>query len=105
MNIVIQTSETHRGGELMLEEDATDTERSEAPLAPAISGRIAYEIRVKDHLDPCWWHWFEGWSFTDLSGGEVVLRGCVDQSALHGALNKIRDLNLILISVIRMETK
>ncbi len=59
-----------------------------------------YEIRVKDHLDPCWWQWFEGWSLTNLGDGVVVLkRSNVDQSALHGALNQIRDLNLTLISV------
>ncbi len=62
-----------------------------------------YEIRVKDHLDTYWYASFEGWSITDLECGEVLLRRCgVDQSALHGALNKIRDLNLMLLSVTRI---
>lgn len=61
-----------------------------------------YEIRIKDHLETYWYEWFEGWSITDLECGEVLLRRYnVDQSALHGALNKIRDLNLTLISVTR----
>ena len=65
-----------------------------------------YEIRVKDHLDPCWWQWFEGWSLTNLENGVVLIKKSnVDQSALHGALNKIRDLNLVLISVTGMEEK
>ena len=65
-----------------------------------------YEIRVKDHLDPCWWQWFEGWSLTNLGDGVVLIKKSnVDQSALHGALNKIRDLNLVLISVTGMEEK
>lgn len=67
-----------------------------------------YEIRVKDHLDPRWYAWFEGWTITNLENGEVLLQSeKVDQSGVHGALNKIRDLNLILISVskIRDESK
>ena len=60
----------------------------------------AYEIRFKDHLDPGWFSWFEGWTITNFEDGEVLI-SCedIDQSALHGVLNKIRDLNLILISV------
>ncbi len=59
-----------------------------------------YEIRVSDHLDSHWLVWFDGWTVTNLENGEVLLRKlCVDQSALHGALNKIRDLNLILVAV------
>lgn len=61
---------------------------------------VGYEIRVKDHLDTYWFEWFEGWSFTNLDDGVVLLKSNrVDQSRLHGALNKIRDLNLTLISV------
>ena len=62
-----------------------------------------YEIRVKDHLDPCWRQWFEGWSLTNLENGVVLFtKSDVDHSALHGVLNKIRDLNLTLISVRRI---
>jgi hypothetical protein len=64
---------------------------------------MTYEIRVKNHLDPCWHDWFEGWEITNLEDGEVLLTSkAVDQPALHGALNKIRDLNLKLISVIEV---
>jgi hypothetical protein len=66
------------------------------------STRACYEIHVKDYLDPYWWPWFDGWTVTNLDNGEVLLRnGSADQSALHGALNKIRDLNLTLVSVYR----
>ena len=62
-----------------------------------------YEIKIKDHLETYWYEWFEGWSITNLECGEVLLRRSnVDQSALHGALNKIRDLNLMLLSVTRI---
>jgi hypothetical protein len=59
-----------------------------------------YEIRIKGLLDARWRAWFEGWSITNLENGEALLKSTsVDQSGLHGALNKIRDLNLTLISV------
>ena len=61
---------------------------------------MTYEIRVKNHLDHYWKDWFDGWEITNLEEGEVRLTSATaDQSALHGALNKIRDLNLKLISV------
>jgi hypothetical protein len=64
---------------------------------------MTYEIRVKNHLDPCWCDWFEGWTITNLEEGEVLLTSAnADQSALHGTLNKIRDLNLKLISVVEV---
>jgi hypothetical protein len=59
-----------------------------------------YEIKFKGHLDTYWSAWFKDWSITNLENGEVLLKNSsVDQSGLHGALNKIRDLNLKLISV------
>lgn len=62
--------------------------------------RNGYEIRVRDHLDTYWHAWFEDWTVTNLENGEVLLKKLgVDHSALHGVLNKIRDLNLTLISV------
>ena len=67
---------------------------------PSCSGAVGYEIRIKDHLDTYWLEWFDGWSITNLENGEVLLKSNrVDQSKLHGALNKIRDLNLTLLSV------
>jgi hypothetical protein len=73
-------------------------------LQAGASSNAAYDIRFKDHLDPGWYSWFEGWIITNLADGEVLL-SCkeIDQSGLHGVLNKIRDLNLMLISVKRME--
>jgi hypothetical protein len=63
-----------------------------------------YEIRVKEQLDPRWHDWFEGWSITHLENGEVALRSFkVDQAGVHGTLNKIRDLNLTLISVFMIQ--
>jgi len=70
----------------------------------ANTGDTGYEIKLKGHLDARWCAWFEGWSITNLENGEVLLKSAsVDQSGLHGALDRIRDLNLTLISVKKVE--
>lgn len=62
-----------------------------------------YEIRVKGILDPQW-DWLTGLTLTHTETGETILSGpIVDQAALHGLLARIRDLNLTLISVTRIE--
>ena len=59
-----------------------------------------YEIRIKGHLDDRWADWFEGLTFTHESDGTTLLDGLLtDQAALHGVLNRIRDLGLPIISV------
>ena len=58
------------------------------------------EIRIKGHLDSQWLNWFSNMSLTHLDGDITLLSGTLpDQAALHGLLEKIRDLNLKLISV------
>ena len=59
-----------------------------------------YEIRVEGHLDTRWAAWFDGLTLTHGSDGTTTIHGPVaDQAALHGLLQKIRDLGLPLISV------
>jgi len=58
-----------------------------------------YEIRVGSLLGTAWSTWFEGLTICPCDDGETVLSGKMDQAALHGALAKIRDLGLSLISV------
>src|ERR687896_795510 len=63
-----------------------------------------YDIRVKGHLDGRWSEWFDGLEITNSENGVAVLSGeIVDQAALHGVLNKVRNLNLPLISVISVD--
>jgi hypothetical protein len=63
-----------------------------------------YEIRLKGHLDARWAEWFDGLSLTHASDGTTVVHGPVaDQAALHGLLQKVRDIGLPLVSVIRVE--
>lgn len=66
--------------------------------------REFYTIRLSGILDREWADWFDGMSMTSGadSSDETVLSGYVaDQAALHGLLNKIRDLNLRLIAVMQ----
>jgi hypothetical protein len=59
-----------------------------------------YEIRLKGHLDDRWADWFEGLTFTHESDGTTLLEGpLTDQAALHGVLNRIRDLGLPILLV------
>jgi hypothetical protein len=64
-------------------------------------GKVSvYEIRIKGHLDGRWSEWFDGLTITNLENGEAMLSGeIVDQSALHGLLNKVRDLGLPLLAL------
>jgi hypothetical protein len=63
-----------------------------------------YEIRLKGHLDSRWAAWFDGLSLTHDSGGTTVISGPVlDQAALHGLLQKVRDIGIPLVSVAQVD--
>ncbi len=63
-----------------------------------------YEIRIKGHLDTRWAAWFDGLSLSLESDGTTIIRGpVVDQAALHGLLQRVRDVGLPLVSVTRVE--
>lgn len=60
-----------------------------------------YEIKVKGYLDLHWSEWFVDLQLTHLDENATLLSGVLpDQAALHGLLERIRDLNLKLLSVI-----
>lgn len=69
------------------------------------SETTTYEIRVEGQLSDQWSAWFEGFAIRQAINPEnspaiTILSGrVIDQAALHGILEKIRDLNLKLISV------
>jgi hypothetical protein len=63
-----------------------------------------YEIRLKGHLETRWAAWFDGLTLRHEADGTTVLSGpVVDQAALHGLLQKVRDLGMPLVSVTYLE--
>ncbi len=66
-----------------------------------------YQIKVQGRLDERWANWFDGMSiaFEPAEDGSTItmLTGpVVDQAALYGLINRMRDLGLPLISVGRI---
>ena len=71
---------------------------NEASTGQSTPGR--YEIRVKGHLNSRWAAWFDGLSLSAESDGTTIIHAPVaDQAALHGLLQKVRDIGLPLVSV------
>lgn len=69
------------------------------PCSPEI-----YEIRIQGHLRKKSVAWYEGLEVTCESDGTSTIYGPLpDQTALHSILLRIRDMNLKLISVRRIE--
>ena len=66
------------------------------------SGRCT--IRVKGHIDARWSAWFDGLTVTSHGDGTTLIHGPVpDQAALFGLLQKLRDIGLPLLTVVRVE--
>ncbi len=71
---------------------------------PANEYTYWYEIRIQEPISEQSRTWFDGLNISLIPSGGTLLAGqIVDQSALHGLLALIRDLNLTLISVNRVE--
>lgn len=70
-----------------------------------LSGPDWYQLRVKGHVGPEWSEWFEGLTISWDERDDTILTGqLLDQAALHGVLNKIRDLGLPLLEVKRLSS-
>ena len=62
-----------------------------------------YRIRVQGLLGPQWADWFAGCTLSWQEPDQTIMIGLlVDQAALHGLLNTIRDLGLPLVEVLRL---
>jgi hypothetical protein len=62
-----------------------------------------YEVRLDGVLDERWSEWFEGLEVT-TEGDQTILSGTLPgQPALHGVLEKVRDLGLSVITVRRLQ--
>lgn len=65
-----------------------------------------YEIRLAGHLDTAWSDWLSGLEIVHGNSPDgrpvTVLRGHLrDQAGLHGVLEKLRDLNQVILSLTR----
>ena len=63
-----------------------------------------YRIDVQGRLDESWSDWIDGMAIdykkqSDGSDVTIIMGPVVDQAALHGIFNRIRDLNLPVLSV------
>ena len=79
---------------------STTSKRSGAQRDPSPE---QYEIRVKGHLEPRWATWFGGMHLTPADGITVIEGAVPDQAALHGLLQKLRDIGMPLLSVKRTD--
>ncbi len=90
------------------QKDCKTKRRKDEQIEPIPTGsieqnKVAYEIRIANHLEQHWADWFDGWTITNVDNNEVILTcSGADHAGLHGVLDKIRDLNLTLISVKRI---
>jgi hypothetical protein len=62
-----------------------------------------YEIRVQGWIGERWLSWFQGQVLRFDEDVTFLTILVADQAALRGILNKIWDLNLTLVSAIRLE--
>jgi len=68
---------------------------------PALS--TVYEIRVEGVLDQRWTAWFEGLEIASDDSQTIISGRVADQAALHGLLNRVCDLGLVIVSVRRLD--
>jgi hypothetical protein len=68
---------------------------------PPGAGR--YEIRLQGHISTRWVARLDGMTLAQDRDGTTLISGeVIDQAALHGLLNRVRDLGLPLLSVTRV---
>ncbi len=72
------------------------------PASRTLLTPARYTIIIDGPFEPRLATWFADLCPEPLPGGQVKLSGLLpDQPALHGVLERIRDYNLVLISVTR----
>jgi hypothetical protein len=66
--------------------------------------QACYELRVAGHLSgERWSRWFGGLHVSPQADGTTMLSGVIaDQAELHGLLDRMRDVGLVLIALRRV---
>jgi hypothetical protein len=65
-----------------------------------------YEIRVRGHLSKKFDEFFNGMTINrETDGTSIIMGELADQTALHSVLFKIRNMNIGLISVNKIESE
>lgn len=77
---------------------------SKNPSGLRLDQSAIYQIRVQGRIKESWSHWFDDMEIEVVrepsEATMTILTGVLaDQSALHGMLNRLRDLGIPLISV------
>jgi len=71
--------------------------------------KVGYQIQVEGWIGERWADWFENTTVraeqTDDGTPVTTVSGTFDQAALRGALTKLWDLNLTLLSVTRIQSR
>ena len=62
------------------------------------------KIKIKGHLDSSWKEWFDGLDVIKEKDHTILMGYARDEAFVYGVINKIRDLNLKLISVEKIES-
>jgi len=69
-----------------------------------MNNNACYHICVNGRVEERWLRWFEGHEVAYLPNEEtLIVLTAVDQPALFGVINRIRDLGLELVSVQRYD--
>ena len=69
-----------------------------------MTASLSYEVRLEGHLDQHWAVWFGGSDLRHEPDGTTTLQAVVkDQAELHGLLARVRDLGVVLVSVVPLD--